>query len=409
MPAMHCLRRAAVVILLLAPSVLAQGKNLLFYGNSLSFFNGGVARLVQAMAVEAGFPAPVYQERLVSGQDLHFHATDPGQVAAIGNFLPAGQHWDVVIMQGISTEATQALGHPAQFVSDAITIMGNVRSHSPAAKGVLYQTWARGAGHSYYPTYWPNPLAMHEEVRTNYRNAVPALQAVYGAGSVVNSAAGDCAALLEFDPSYYIADLQHPRNQLTVMASMCLFTSIYSQRVGDITPQMNPPSQLGALLNSLLLTGADWRRMAGIADSCAAPAVRRYPGSADQLLLETASQPGLLTGVSREALTIGNVAQVRISSRNGIYDAAPAFLLATLFVTGQPPMPTLLPEVAVDPNAMGVLVSAPDLQSPLTLSVPMSFTLPGVSVLVQGLAWAPSAETGNAWFTTTEGHVFEFY
>lgn len=406
---MHRLRRAAVLFLLLAPAVRAQGKNLLFYGNSFSFFNGGVARLVQAMAVEAGFPAPVYQERLFSGQDLHYHATDPAQVAAISNFLPVGQHWDVVVMQGLSTEATQALGHPAQFVTDAITILGNVRSHSPAATGVLYQTWARGVGHSYYPTYFADPLTMHAEVRTNYRNAVPAIEAVHGAGSVVNSAAGDCAALREFDPAYYITDLQHPRNELTVMASMCLFTSIYGRLAGDVTLHTNPPSQLMTLLTSMLFTAGDWRRMAGIADSCAAPSVRKFPGSGDQLLLESGTQPGQVTGVSRELLTAGNLVQMRISSRNGVYAAAPVFLLATLFATGQPPVPTFLPEVAIDVHGMSVLSSALDLQSPLALSLPMPFTLPGLSVLVQGVAWQPSSETGNPWFTTTEGHVFEFY
>jgi hypothetical protein len=38
----------------------------------------------------------------------------------------------------------------------------------------------------------------------------------------------------------------------------------------------------------------------------------------------------------------------------------------------------------------------------------MPFTLPGASLLVQGLAWAPSAATGNPWFTTSEGLEFVF-
>lgn len=406
---MHPVRPVAIAILLLASTLQAQGKNLLFYGNSFSFFNGGVAQLVRGIAIEAGFPAPTYQERLVAGQDLHYHATDPGQVAAIGNFLPPGQTWDVVIMQGISTEATQILGHPAQFVADAILILGNVRSHSPLATGVMYQTWARAPGHSFYPTYFANPLVMHTEIRTNYRNAIPALEAVFGAGAAVNSAVGDCAALLEFDPAIYYLDLHHPANELTVMASMCLFTSIYSRRACDITPNFSTPGPLGARLTSYGLNGADWQRLAGIADASAARSLRRYPGSGEQLLLETGSQPGFLSASPQKAITLGSVLQVRIRSRNGVYDTAPTVLLASLFASGQPPVPPVLyPEIAVDTGTMMVLRFAPDLINPLTLSVPISFTALGASIMVQGLALAPSVETGNPLFTTTDGHEFVF-
>jgi len=407
---MQLLRRAATAILLLVPVLHAQGKNLLFYGNSFSFFNGGVAQIVRTIAVEAGYPAPTYQERLVAGQDLHFHATDPAQVAAIGNFLPPGQTWDIVIMQGISTEATQILGHPAQFVADAIMILGNVRNHSPAATGVMYQTWARAQGHSFYPTYFPSPLAMHDEVRTNYRQAIPAIEAVFGAGAAVNSAAGDCAALLEFDPAIYFTDLHHPARELTVLASMCLFTSIYSRLTCDIMPDFSLPSPLGALLNSYGLNGHDWQRLAGIADCCAARALRMYPGSGDQLLLETGTQPGLLSACPRSSMTIGNLVQVRVSSRNGVYDNAPVWLLVNLFPTGQPPVPIVpFREIAVDLGTMSVLLTAPALGNPLTLAMQLPFTAPGVSIMVQGLTWAPSTETGNLLFTTTEGHEFVFH
>lgn len=405
---MHPYRLAAIAILLAAPALTAQGKNLLFYGNSFSFFNGGVAQLVRAMAIEAGFPAPTYQERLVAGQDLYYHATNPTQIAAISNFLPPGQTWDYVVMQGISTEATQVLGNPANFIANAITILGNVRNHSPAAKGVMYQTFARAQGHSFYPTYFPNPWAMHSEVRTNYRNAIPALEAVYGAGAAANAAAGDCAALREFSPSIYFTDLHHPAKELTIMAAACLFTAMYQYRACDITPNFSLPGPLGLLLNNYGLNADDWRQLAGTADTCAAPALRRYPGSGDQLLIETGTQPGLLTGCPRNLLTIGNLLQVRVSSRNGFYDNTPALLLGDLFPTGQPPVPTaLFPELAVDLGTLAVLQTAPSLGNPLTLSVPLPFTIPGVTILVQGLAWAPSIQTGRP-ITTTDGHEFVF-
>ena len=397
----------ALAVLALTSLGAAQGKNLLFYGNSFSFFNGGVAPLVRAIAIEAGYQAPVYQERLAAGQDLHFHATDPAQVAAIGNFLPPGQTWDAVVVQGLSTEATQTLGNPTNFIANAVAIVGNVRSHSPAAKAVLYQTFARAQGHSFYPTSFAGPLVMHAQLRANYRQAATAIDTTFGVGTAVNAAVGDCAALLEFDPSIYFVDLHHPANDLTVMASMCLFTAIYADLVSDITPSFSPPSPLGALLNNYGIGAAGWARLAGIADTCAPRTLRPHPGSGDQLLLELGNQPGLLSAGPRRSLTVGNQAQIRLRSRNGVFASAPALVLIDLFPTGQPPLPlAAFPELAVDANALSVLLSAADLQNPLQLSVAMPFALPGVSLLVQGLAWQTSSETGNPWFTTSEGLEF---
>ena len=131
----------AAVALSLSEASTAQGKNLLFYGNSYSLRNGTVANMVQLIAIQSGRPTPTIVKRFAGGQDLDYHANNPGQVAAISNALPNNQDWDFVVMQGQSTEATQALGDPADFRANAAAIMGNVRNHSPSVKAVLYQTW----------------------------------------------------------------------------------------------------------------------------------------------------------------------------------------------------------------------------------------------------------------------------
>jgi hypothetical protein len=390
--------------------LLAQGKNVLFYGNSFSYFNGGVAHLVRLIAQEAGLPVPFCQEQWVAGQDLLFHATDPTQVAAISNSLPAGQTWDIVVMQGISTEATVALGDPVRFRNAAIQILGNVRAHSPAVTGVMYQTSVRAAGHAMYPTSFPNPLAMHNEVRDNYRNVIPALVAAHGPNAAVNAATGDCAAYFEFAPSIYFNDLHHPGYPLTLMASMCLFTSIYGRLVWDITPNFAQPSPLAVRLTQLGINLADWQRFAGIADLCADRSRRVFPGSGDDLLLDAAAQTSTLTALPRQPSTIGSNLQLRLRSQNGIFDQAPAFLLIDLFPTGQPPAPSLLyPEIAIDFGGAGIAAQAATLTTPLTLGVTMPFTLPGLSVLVQGLVLAPSAETGNLLLTTTDAIELAFF
>jgi hypothetical protein len=228
--------RFAVVTLcvaLFAAAAAAQGvgKNLLFYGNSYSARNGGVGELVRLLAIQAGLPAPTIVTRYQNGADLQYHATNSAQVAAITGSLPAGQRWDVVVMQGQSLEATAASGNPGLFRASALQILGNVRNHSPQAKAVLYQTWARAVGHFLYPNTFASPRAMHDEIRGNYLAARNDLNAAYGAGAASAAGVGDGVALLGWLPSYYDPDLFHPLPPMTLLAGMCLFTSIYSVRV----------------------------------------------------------------------------------------------------------------------------------------------------------------------------------
>ena len=99
--------------------------------------------------------------------------------------------------------------------------------------------------------------------------------------------------------------------------------------------------------------------------------------------------------------------QMQVASRNGVFTTAPAFLVGSLFVTGQPPVPTAsMPEVAVDLGSLVILRSQTSLQNPLLHSMQLPFSLAGMSILVQGVALAASTETGNPTFTTTEGHEF---
>lgn len=400
--------RCAAVALAVCSALTAQGKNLLFYGNSFSTFNGGVVPVVRALAIAAGEPTPFCQAQLVTGTALHFHATDPTQVAAITTSLAAGQQWDAVVMQGISHETTTTLGNPAQFTADAITILGNVRNHSPAATGLIFQTFARGQGHAWYPGTFPSPLVMHTQVRTTCKNAALALQSVFGPGAAANCAIGDCAALREFVPAIYFGDLQHPAPELTILSGMCLFTSLYGQRVSDLTPTLSTQNPLGAILLNFGFGQADWRRMAGIADRCAPRAVRRFPGSGDQLLLESSTLPAAPTASPRTPVVAGATVVARLSSRNGVFTTAPALLVASPFATGQPPIPWLLPELAVDAVAAFALAASGDLSQPLVLTAPVPWALPGLSLVVQGIALAPSSETGNPLLTTTDGHELVF-
>lgn len=401
-----------VLLLLLASTLTGQSKNLLFYGNSFTYYSWGygVPELVGLIATEAGHPTPNIVQALVGGSSLTFHATDPGQIAIISNSLPAGQTWDYVLMQGRGPEATSHGGYsPALFRSNAVAITSNVRNHSPSASAVMYQTWGMAWGHMYYPVPWAVPMDMHNEIRTTYRLAADDISATFGAGVGRNSAVGDAVALLEFDPLWYEADKAHPTPAMIMLAAMCLYTTMYDAAVCDIDPDFSPGSPLSQALTPFGLAEPDWNFMAGLADRSAVPSVRSYPGSGDHMLLKSAAGAGPVTACPEKQITIGTLVQLQMRSLNGIYDGALGVLLVDFFLTGSPPGPSLTyPEIQVD---LGRAIISPltSLSSPMTVAFPMPFTLPGGSFLVQGLALQASAETGNPLLTTTDAHELVFY
>ncbi|MEZ6035861.1 MAG: hypothetical protein R3F29_00170 [Planctomycetota bacterium] len=403
----------ALLALTLAPLAAAQGKNLLFYGNSFTYYvwGYGVPEVVAQLAVAAGHPAPFLRTSYSGGGILPDYATQPFHTDAITTSLPPGATWDHVVMQGHMMEATGEQGYdPADFRSAALQILANVRAHSPAAGAVMFQTWACAWGQFYYPVPWPTPLQMHDEVRGNYRLAMADFDLAHGVGAARLAAVGDAVALLGWDPVWYEPDLFHPNPAMVLLAAMCIYTSIYEEPVCTIEPSFQPPDALATLLQSQGVGEAEWRVLTGIADRCAAPQNRRYPGSGDHLLLESSTDGGVPTACADKPLTLGSLLQLRMRSLNGRFDAAPCLIVFDPFVTGLPTGPsTQWPEVASPTGGAMLLLSAADLTAPLGLTLPMPLTLPGISVRVQGIALQASAETGNPLLTATDAHELIFW
>jgi hypothetical protein len=166
---------------------------------------------------------------------------------------------------------------------------------------------------------------------------------------------------------------------------------------------------LVAWLSGFGLGRAAWDEMAGIADLCAARQVRPFAGSGDELTLESGVAPGNVGTCTEHDVGVGSWLTVQVRGRNGAFTTAPTWLLVNLFPNGVPPVPSATwPELCVDVGSMLVLLQAPSLQQPLGFTLPLPFSFPGASVLVQGLAFAPSPATGNPVLTTTEGCVLVF-
>jgi hypothetical protein len=380
--------------------------NLLFYGNSYSQGNSGMPSLAGFIAEEFGHPAPEVVAKLAGGQDLFFHLTDPGQAAAITQGLPAGQTWDYVVMQGHSMEATQ-LGDPAAFRANALAILDNVKAHSSEAQAVLFQTWARAPGASVYPSVWAGPLGMHDEIRTNYRLAVGDMNAAYGPETAWLAAAGDSVALRGFDLSLYTADFSHPTAPTTLLTAMTVHQSIWRERICDMDPDFNGTTNLVDRLGNIGLGQADWTALSGIAERVADAELRRHPGSGEDVLLETSVNAAPPNARPQNVVVAGDTFHVQLSTPNALYAEDVAHLVFDAFVTGAPP-PAFpgFPEVHVQ-SSFFIVTSAAHLASGLAFDIDIPPVASGLSILVQGFALGASAETGNPFFSTSDGHELE--
>lgn len=207
-------------------------KNLLFFGNSFTASGGGVHTLVRDIAVAAGFPMPHVFGQIVSGQTLQYHLATGTSVITSG--IPSGQHWDAVVLQEYSTRPTS---HPTDgnipaFFGAANGLYQAVLNHSPEAQAVMFETWARAPGHSFYPGIWPGPADMQAELHTNYNTCSDLLNLI---GTSEVARVGDAFQEGDFDISLYAGDLYHASNRGALLISLVLYGTIYDDRTtGDI-------------------------------------------------------------------------------------------------------------------------------------------------------------------------------
>jgi hypothetical protein len=265
---------AAAATLLAAgtPALAETPKNILFFGNSFTIGNGPAANgpvptIVKNIAAAAGRPAPNVYSQMNGGWTLDNHITkinSDGASDVIRSSLPAGMTWDFAVMQEYSTKPTThtADGNAADFRADALALFGKVRAHSPAATGVLFETWARGYGHAFYtsaPVQFPGgPAQMQQQLRTNYGLAAGDLNAANGAGSVRVAPVGDAFEQGNFS-NLHNSDIYHANNRGSLLAGMAIYSTIYGDDVSDIN--------LTGVATGLGLTAADATQLAGWSDA----------------------------------------------------------------------------------------------------------------------------------------------
>ena len=204
----------------------------LFVGNSFTFTSNMPAtfrRLVEA----SGFATPTVEMRAVGGQALEFHRAD---TTAEGAPARVREGWDVVVLQELSTRPTDALGDPAQFEDDATWFHDLAIESEPRAQVVLYETFARAAGHAYYPGTFDDPADMQAQLRFHYLDCaeryIPENTTVVMERPVVVARVGDAwERVLEGSAPLrlHADDDYHPNDQGAYLTALVFFGTIYGR------------------------------------------------------------------------------------------------------------------------------------------------------------------------------------
>ena len=236
----HWLRTLAVICVCLTPVKVAAGDplNILFMGNSYTIAND-LAEVVSALAVADGYAAPLIVLDLKGGRDVAYHVGEVIKNPQNNVAHPSiqGKTFDFSVLQGHSQEATSRQDPINQFIPDSIAWADAIRSSVAGAnsKVVLYETWARLAGHDFYPDSFADPKAMQGEIRANYEIARDSISAVLGEQIATRAPAGDAFELAEFSSALYDEDQAHASVLGSSLAAMVIYRTLYSEDVSDIS------------------------------------------------------------------------------------------------------------------------------------------------------------------------------
>jgi hypothetical protein len=266
MQAIHT-RWTAYVLIFTCAVFLTAGQahaiNIIFYGNS--FTNGlgstkTVPTILSEIAVAAGNPAPYMINAAVNGQSFSWHLAN--NLSPITTAIAPGQQWDYAVLQDFSTAPTH-IGSVALHRSTAVSMRNAVAAHSPGVTAVMFETWARAPGHSYYPGTFASPAVMQQEVRDGYMLSTGDINAAAGAGSAVYAPVGDAWENANWN-QLHSGDLYHAQNRGSLLTALVLYAKIYDD---PTTSDIN----LAGILSGLGLTSADGLELTGVADATLVP------------------------------------------------------------------------------------------------------------------------------------------
>ena len=215
----------AVFLLCVTAAFAEDPKRVLFIGNSYT----GVNKLPDVfleVVKASGRPAPVVKSSTPGGRTLKQQLG----IAASMNLIEQGD-WDVVVLQGQSQEPAIAEKDEAtrkEFLESAAELCKRVRTKSPKAKILFYETWARHAD------YWLPAGKKGPDVGADPKEMQARLRRWYGVAAKENDATlvpcGEAWALNYAAPKpvrLHQKDNSHPEFVGTYLNALIFFGKIY--------------------------------------------------------------------------------------------------------------------------------------------------------------------------------------
>ncbi len=206
---------------------------ILFVGNSFTF-TARMPSVFAGLVAASGFPAPEVATRAIGGETLEGHRADTSLDGAPER---VGEGWDVVVLQELSTRPTDAIGPAEQFKEDATWFHDLAITASPGAQVILYETFARRAGHSVYPDVFTDPADMQAQLRFHYEDCaesyIPTHSTVVMERPVQVARVGDAWESLLADgepPRLHGDDDYHPNAHGAYLTALVFFGTIYGRR-----------------------------------------------------------------------------------------------------------------------------------------------------------------------------------
>ena len=211
----------AILALFLVVSATAFcAENILFFGNSYTFSAmapavqklGGVPKLVEAIADAKGRKTETTSVT-AGGKDFGYHLKQAETEKALNSKI-----WNWVVLQDYSVQTTH-LGNLNESIANGESFYKRIRSHSPEAGIVLYETWARGRGNSVYtglstPKSFVDPEQMTAEIQKGYAEIKTRLEAIDP---------GDQVRVAPVGTAFALCQKKHP--EIDLYSSCLLYTS----------------------------------------------------------------------------------------------------------------------------------------------------------------------------------------
>jgi hypothetical protein len=203
----------------------SSSPRVLFIGNSYTSVNN-LPQIFYDVAASAGRAPSQIKANTPGGATLYEHLNSPGTLKLIDE-----GNWDIVILQAQSQEGAmseQFSNMRDHFLKGAAGLYDRIKTRSPDAKIILYQTWARHAD------YWNDPKAdrsigndpadMQARIRKWHQNAIAQRNDFFIAP------VGDAWELNYKNPNairLHNADNSHPAFSGSYLAALVIYGTIY--------------------------------------------------------------------------------------------------------------------------------------------------------------------------------------